>query len=255
MLCEMTGKANMSQVLRIENRGPVRVLWLNRPDKLNALNGALVQALTAALEDAASDTSAAAIVLAGTPRAFSAGADIAEATSHANRPQRDAIRAAPGSTALLETIMALDKPVITAITGYALGAGCAIVMASDIVVAGESAVLGYPEVKIGLAATAVTPTLVAQVGRKWASELLLLSENVTAKRAAEIGLVNRIVPDEDVVDTAVALGQKLAGYNADALWMTKRMIRRSADLPLNQAHALVHDGMLTMRGFAGEPQT
>lgn len=245
----------MSEVLRVENRGPVRVLWLNRPEKLNALNGALTQALKTALTDAEGDASVAAIVLAGTKRAFSAGADTAEARSHASRPHRDTIGAASGSTALLETIMAMDKPVIAAVTGYALGAGCAIVMASDIAVAGENAVLGYPEVKIGLAATAVTPTLVAQVGRKWASELLLLSENITAKRAAEIGLVNRIVPDDSVVDTAAALGQTLAGYNADALWMTKRMIRRSADLSLSQAHALAHDGMLTMGGFAAEART
>lgn len=245
----------MSEVLRVENRGPVRVLWLNRPEKLNALNGALTQALIAALTDAESDASVAAIVLAGTKRAFSAGADTAEAMSHAGRPHRDTIAAAAGSTALIETVIGMNKPVIAAVTGYALGAGCAIVMASDIAVAGESAVLGYPEVKIGLAATAVTPTLVAQVGRKWASELLLLSENITAKRAAEIGLINRIVADDDVVDMAAALAQTLAGYNADALWMTKRVIRRSGDLSLSQAHALAHDNMLAMSGFTAEART
>ncbi|MCA8927871.1 MAG: enoyl-CoA hydratase/isomerase family protein [Alphaproteobacteria bacterium] len=239
----------MTETVLVEDRGAVRLLTLNRPDKLNAINGALVQDLLAALAAAHGEDSVASVVLTGSGRAFSAGADMKEAQSHAGRSQREHLQASGGSTALYEAIMAIDKPVIAAISGYALGGGCALVMASDIVVAGESAVLGYPEVKRGLAATAVTPTLVAQVGRKWASELLLLSENITAARAAEIGLVNRVVPDGEVLTTALAMAETLAGYAHDALWMTKRMIRRSADLSLDQAHGLARDSMLVMRGF------
>ena len=242
----------MIETVLVEDRGNVRLMTLNRPDKMNAINGAMTNDLKAALAAADADDNVAAVVLTGAGRAFSAGADMKEAQSHAGRGQRANIRASTGSTALYEAIMAIDKPVIAAVSGYALGGGCALVMASDIAVAGESAVLGYPEVKRGLAATAVTPTLVAQIGRKWASELLLLSENISAARAAEIGLVNRVVPDAEVVSTALAMAEILAGYSHDALWMTKRMIRRSADLPLSQAHALARDSMLVMRGFDGE---
>ncbi len=242
----------MTETVLIENRGPVRLLTLNRPDKLNAINGALSIDLKAALTGADSDDDVAAIVLTGAGRAFSAGADMKEAASHAGRSHRQRIQASGGSTAQYEAILGIDKPVIAAINGYALGGGCALVMASDIVVAGENAILGYPEVKRGLAATAVSPTLVAQIGRKWASELLLLCENITAARAAEIGLVNRVVPDAEVIDTAVAMAETLAGFDHDALWMTKRMIRRSADMSLTQAHGLARDSMLVMRGFEVE---
>lgn len=239
----------MTETVLAEDHGGVRLLTLNRPDKMNAINGALTNDLKVALAAADADDKVAAIVLTGSGRAFSAGADMKEAQSHAGRGQRANIQASPGSTALYEAIMAIDKPVVAAVSGYALGGGCALVMASDIVVAGESAIFGYPEVKRGLAATAVTPTLVAQIGRKWASELLLLSENISASRAAEIGLVNRVAPDAEVVGTALAMAETLAGYSHDALWMTKRMIRRSADLSLSQAHGLARDSMLVMRGF------
>lgn len=242
----------MADTVLVEDRDAVRLLTLNRPDKLNAINRALIVELTAALAAADADDVVAAVVLTGAGRAFSAGADMKEAQSHAGRGQRATIRAAGGSTALYEAIMAIDKPVVAAVSGYALGGGCALVMASDLVVAGENAILGYPEVKRGLAATAVTPTLVAQIGRKWASELLLLSENVTAARAAEIGLVNRVVPDGEVVEAALALAGTLSGYAHDALWMTKRVIRRAADLPLGEAHGLARDNMLVMGGFDGE---
>ena len=239
----------MTETVLVEDHGGVRLLTLNRPDKMNAINGTLTNDLKAALAAADKNDTVAVIVLTGAGRAFSAGADMKEAQSHAGRGQRANIQASTGSTALYEAIMAIDKPVIAAVSGYALGGGCALVMASDIVVAGESAVLGYPEVKRGLAATAVTPTLVAQIGRKWASELLLLSENISAARAAEIGLVNRVVPDAEVVSAALTLAETLAGYSRDALWMTKRVIRRSADLSLTQAHGLARDCMLVMRGF------
>jgi len=243
------GKARMTDVVLTETRGPIRVLTLNRPDKLNALNGALTAALAEALVAADADEAVAAIVLAGAGRAFSAGADMKEAASHKGRGQRQAIRAAGGSTRLYDTVMGIDTPVVAAINGYALGGGCALAIACDLVVAGESAILGYPEVKRGLAATAVSPTLVAQVGRKHAAELLLLCENLPARRAAEIGLVNRVVPDESVLPTALGLAETLAEFDRDALWMTKRMIRRSAEMTLPEAHRMAQDSMLVMRGF------
>jgi len=242
----------MADTVLIEDRGAVRLLTLNRPDKLNAINGALSADLKASLLAAHVDDNVAAVVLTGAGRAFSAGADMKEAQSHSGRSHRAWIQAAGGSTGLYDSIMSIDKPVIAAVNGYALGGGCALLMASDMVVAGENAILGYPEVKRGLAATAVTPTLVAQIGRKWAAELLLLCENVSAARAAEIGLVNRVVPDDQVIDTAVGIAQAMAAFDHDALWMTKRVIRRSAEMTIGEAHDMARDSMLVMRGFAGE---
>lgn len=242
----------MPETVLVEDRGPVRLLTLNRPDKLNAFNGALIRDLGRALSDADAADGIAAIVLTGAGRAFSAGADMKEAESHRDRSHRATVRAAGASTSLVEALGAIDKVVIAAVNGYALGAGAAIAISCDLVVAGESAVFGYPEVKRGLAATAVAPSLVAQIGRKHAAELLLLCPNVSAARAVEIGLANRVAPDAAVVDAALEMAATLCGYDNDALWATKRMIRRSADLTLAQAHGLARDNMLVMRGFDGE---
>lgn len=240
----------MSDLILSADKGAVRLLTMNRHEKMNAFNGALSSALIEALSQAAGDDAIAAVVLTGGPRAFSAGADMKEAASHGDRTQRQAIAAATHGTALYDAILGLDKPVIAAVNGYALGAGCAVAISADMVVAGENAVFGYPEVKRGLAATAVTPTVVAQIGRKAAAELLLLCDNIPAARAEALGLANRVVADDAVIDTAVEIAQAMAAYDHDALWMTKRMIRRSAVLPLDQAHTMVRDNMLVMRGFS-----
>ncbi len=241
----------MADEVLIEDRGAVRLMTLNRPDKLNAVNGALTDALMAAIQAAGADDGVAAIVLTGAGRAFSAGADMKEAASHKDRSQRATVAAAGRSTRLYAALIGLDKPVVAAVNGYALGAGAAIAMSADLVVAGESAILGYPEVKRGLAATAVSPTLVAQIGRKAAAELLLLCENAPAEKAKAMGLVNRVVPDAEVLPAALEWAETMAAFDHDALWMTKRMIRRSAELTLDQAHRLANDAMLVMRGFGG----
>jgi len=221
----------MPDLIVSEDHGAVRLLTMNRHDKMNAFNGALSSALIEALGLASDDASVAAVVLTGGSRAFSAGADMKEATSHGERTQRQAIAAGAHGTALYDAVAGVNKPVIAAVNGYALGAGCAVV-------------------KRGLAATAVTPTLVAQIGRKAASELLLLCENIPAARAEMLGLANRVVADDAVIARALEIAATMAAFDHDALWMTKRMIRRSADLPLDQAHHMVKDNMLVMRGFS-----
>lgn len=245
----------MSDILLIEDRGAVRVLTMNRPDKLNALNRALCDAIAAAAREAGADDSVAALVLTGAGRAFSAGADMKEAAAHAGRSHRQTMQAAPSVTVHFDAVAGIDKPVVAAIEGYALGGGAALALSCDLAVAGANAVLGYPEVKRGLAATAVTPTLVAQIGRKAAAELLLISENIDAERAAAIGLVNRVVAEGAAVEAAVAMAETMAAYDHDALWMTKRMIRRSADLALADAHAMALDNMLVMGGFEKEDRS
>jgi len=239
----------MPNEVLIETDGPVQILTLNRPDKLNAVNEALSQNLRQAITNAAHDDKIAVVILTGSGRAFSAGADLKEAAKNGERSQRQSLQAASNSTAIYEALIACDKPVIAAVNGYALGAGSAIAISCDLVIASDNAVLGYPELKHGLAATAVSPTLVAQIGRKPASELLLLAENITSQRALEIGLINRVVPSQELMACAKTWASTLAGHNHDALWMTKRMIRRSSEMTLSQAHSLAADSLTVMRGF------
>jgi enoyl-CoA hydratase/carnithine racemase len=238
----------MSDVL-IDTEGSIRLLTLNRPEKLNAINDALSHALKSAIKEAASDDNVSVILLTGAGRAFSAGADLKEAASNGRRPQREALNSAINSTSVYNALIACDKPVIAAVNGYALGAGSAIAVSCDLVLASDDAIFGYPELKHGLAATAVSPTLVAQIGRKHATELLLLAENLPAARAAEIGLINRVVPKDELMTTAKLWANIMSGFDSDALWMTKRMIRRSSEMTLAQAHGLAADSLTVMRGF------
>ena len=238
----------MSEVLK-DTEGSIRLLTLNRPEKLNAINDALSHALKSAIKEAASDDNVSVILLTGAGRAFSAGADLKEAASNGRRPQREALNSAINSTSVYNTLIACDKPVIAAVNGYALGAGSAIAVSCDLVLASDDAVFGYPELKHGLAATAVSPTLVAQIGRKYATELLFLAENLPAGRAAEIGLINRVVPKDELMTTAKLWANIMTGFDSDALWMTKRMIRRSSEMTLAQAHGLAADSLTVMRGF------
>lgn len=238
----------MSEVL-IDTEGSIRLLTLNRPEKLNAINDALSHALKSAIKEAASDDNVSVILLTGAGRAFSAGADLKEAASNGRRPQREALNSAIHSTSVYNALIACDKPVIAAVNGYALGAGSAIAVSCDLVLASDDAIFGYPELKHGLAATAVSPTLVAQIGRKHATELLLLAENLPAGRAAEIGLINRVVPKDELMTTAKLWANIMSGFDSDALWMTKRMIRRSSEMTLAQAHGLAADSLTVMRGF------
>ena len=115
------------------------------------------------------------------------------------------------------------------------------------VVAGENAVFGYPEVKRGLAATMVTPGLVHRIGPKAAFELLTLAEDISATRALELGLINRIVSDDKILDEAISMAKTLAGFNQRAIRTTKRVFLKSTEMPFAQSLDAAGEAMLQMR--------
>ncbi|MGB5096326.1 MAG: enoyl-CoA hydratase/isomerase family protein, partial [Porticoccaceae bacterium] len=147
------------------------------------------------------------------------------------------------------TIQRMDTPVIAAVQGYAMGGGCNLAVSCDLVVAADNAMFGYPEVKLGMAAAGVAPTLVHQIGRKAAFELLTLCNNIDARQALAFGMINRVVPADELLATASALAEQLAGFNHDALRLTKQLIRRAADLPFAQALEAGRDIGLAMHLF------
>jgi len=236
----------MSDTVLVEDQGAVRVLTLNRPAKLNAMNAELVDTLTGTVRAADQDESVAVVILTGAGRAFSAGADISRGTPEAPSPRQVIARARRMGT-LFRALSESTKPVIAAVHGYALGGGCSLVMSCDLAVAADNAVFGYPELKVGLAATAVAPALVQQIGRKAAFELLTLCENVNAERALALGMINRVVPRDDLLSEARRVADQLAGFNHDALWMTKRTIQRAASMSPLEALEMAGDASLIMR--------
>lgn len=243
-----------TDILLQEDRGSTRVLTLNRPRRLNALNGALVEAICGAVSQAHSDDGVVCILLQGNERAFSAGADMKEAAGHAGEGLRAARDRTEAGAAIYELGRLTDKPLIAAVRGYALGGGCNLAIACDLAVAGASAVFGYPEVRRGLAATMVTPGLAHRIGPKAAFELLTLAEDVSANRALELGMVNRVVPDDKVLDEALSMAEALAAFDREAVRATKRVFQRSLDLPVADALSAARETMLSMRRGVVPPE-
>lgn len=234
-------------VLLSEDIDTIRLLTLNRPKALNALNSELVGALVDAVDAAHTDDGVSVIVLAGNERAFSAGADLKEAQARRDDGPEAARHHAESGGRLYQLGARTDKPVIAAVRGYVLGGGCNLAIAADLVVAGENAVFGYPELKRGLAATAVTPGLVHRIGPKAAFEMLAVAENITAQRAYELGMINRVVPDDDVIETALEMGRALADFDGAAVRTTKRVFQKSTELTLTQSLEAAQEAALLSR--------
>ncbi|MBN3723280.1 enoyl-CoA hydratase/isomerase family protein [Burkholderia sp. Ac-20379] len=245
---------NANSSLLIDDHGAVRVLTMDRPDKRNALNNALTTALLDALHEADRDPAIRAIVLTGAGKAFCAGADVTEFGGFVNASDstsaaQAALARAHLTTNLHRAFSQIGKPVIAAAHGYAMGGGAGLALACDMVVAGDSLKLGYPELKHGIVAAIVMANLVKQVGRKAAFELVSLGEALDAPRALALGMVNRVVPDASMLDTAITLADRLAAFDAAAMTATKRLFHRVADLPLQTALDASLDTNMMMRGF------
>jgi enoyl-CoA hydratase/carnithine racemase len=247
-------KPTPNDCLLIEDRAQVRVLTMNRPEKRNALNSELTHSLLSALKAADHDPNVRAVVLAGTGKAFCAGADTTEFDGFAisgdvEDASQAALERAHLTTNLHRAFSGISKPVIGAAHGYAMGGGAGLALACDMLFAGASLKLAYPELKHGIVAAIVMANLVRQVGRKAAFELVSLGEPVDASRAHALGLVNRIVPDETLLDTAIGVAEQLAAHNAPAMAATKRLFYRVADLPLHQGLDVSLDANVIMRSF------
>jgi enoyl-CoA hydratase len=221
--------------LLIDNVGAVRLLTMNRPDKRNALNMGLSAALLDALGAAESAAGVRAVVLTGAGPAFCAGADLSEFA--ALTPDNEALveRRAELTARLHGIFPQLTKPVVTAINGAAMGGGAGLALAGDIALMSATARLGYPEVKHGIVAAVVMANLVRQAGRKAAFELVGCGEPIGAARALELGLVNRVVTPEALMDEAMLWAQKLAGVAPQAMAATKTLFHRVAELPFDEA--------------------
>ena len=219
-------------VMLSEDRGRVRILTLNRPEKLNALNTALTEALLAWLKESDRDESVAVVVLTGAGRAFCAGADVGE-FKHLTPDQAARVEHRAELTMQSHLVFShMRKPVIAAVRGAAMGGGAGLALASDMVVASATMQLGYPEIKHGILPAIVLTNLVRQIGRKAAFELVARGEPLSAARAYELGAVNKVVSDDKLMDEALALAASLAAYDPEALFAIKQLFHKVVDLPL-----------------------
>lgn len=188
------------EFLRVSRDGPVSRLTLARPEKRNALSLAAMREITAALADLPEETQA--VVLAGEGPAFSAGHDLGEMLDRDERFYDELFEAC---TVMMETIHRIPAPVIARVHGPAFAAGCQLVAACDLAVAAESASFSTPGVRIGLFCSTPMVPVSRAIGRKRAMEMLLTGEPISARTAADWGLVNRVVPDDELDATVAEL--------------------------------------------------
>ena len=209
----------------------VALVTLDRPGQLNALNAALMGQLADALEALDADEACRCIVLTGSgERAFAAGADIRELVG-----QTSASLAAGGDFDAWDRVTAIRTPRIAAVRGFALGGGCELAMSCDLIVAGDDAQFGQPEIKIGVMPGAGgTQRLTRAIGKARAMDLVLTGRSIGAREAESVGLVSRVVPAEATLDAALELAAEIAALPPRAVAAAKAAIDRAFDLPLNE---------------------
>lgn len=219
-----------SETVGYERRGALALLTLNRPDKLNAINSAMIAQLGQALDAAEADVAVRVIVLSGAGRAFSAGFDLDMEVSDADASPNDAVRRALHKD--FELIMRFwDSPKVTlaAVHGYCLGSAMELALACDLTLAAEECRFGAPEVRFGSGIVAMLLPWLA--GPKYAKYLLLSGDDqVTAAQALAAGLVNRVVPAAQLLEATLTLAQRIASNDVLAVTLTKQAINRSLDI-------------------------
>ena len=219
----------MSLVLIERPAEHVALVRLNRSDALNALDLPTRKALVGAFRELSADDDVRCIVVTGDERAFAAGADLKEMSTM--RP-RDWL--ASGVRQLWKVISDCPHPVIAAVNGFALGGGCELAMHTDIIIAGENATFGQPEVKVGImAGGGGTQRLARAVGKYKAMKMLLTGEFIDGKEAFNMGLASEVVPDDEVLDRALELATKIAALPPVAVRLTKETVMAGADAALD----------------------
>jgi len=214
----------------VEKDGAVGVVTLNRPQALNALSYGLVKDLSLAMQELDQDPEVRAIVVTGGEKVFAAGADIKEMADRGPFDERIQER-----LSYRDKINKITKPVIAAVSGFALGGGCELAMSCDIIIAAENARFGQPEVNLGIIpGSGGTQRLTHVLGKHRAMELVLTGDMLSASDAERLGLVNRVVPAELVLEEAKNVAKKIAAKPALAIKAAKEAVLKAANAPLDE---------------------
>ncbi len=243
-------------VVATEVHGRVGLIRIQRPEAMNALNDAVMDDIAAALDQFAKDSAIGCVVLTGSEKAFAAGADIVamQNMDFAEAYSSDFI------TRNWERLRTFRKPVIAAVSGFALGGGCELAMMCDMVFAAQSARFGQPEIKIGtLPGAGGTQRLPRAVGKALAMDLCMTGRMMNAEEALRAGLVSRVFANDTLLSETLAVAQEVAAYSLPALMMMKEAVNRAYESPLSEGiwferrmlHAsfALHDQKEGMRAF------
>jgi enoyl-CoA hydratase len=232
-----------------EKRGRVGMITLNHPERLNALSEKLMQDLSKALDECEADPTIHCILLMGSEKVFSAGANIKEMQS---KTYGD-VYLSDFITKGWEKVSHCRKPLIAAVSGYALGGGCELAMMCDFIIASDTAKFGQPEVTIGtMPGAGGTQRLTRSIGKAKAMEMCLTGRMMDAQEAEKAGLVSRVVPFDKLQEEALETAQKVASYSLPIVMMIKESIGRAFEIPL--AEGLKFERRLFHSTFALEDQ-
>ena len=213
--------------------GAVATITFDRPEALNALRTNLIDEMADALRELDRDPDIGAVILTGSAKAFAAGADIKEMS---DQGYMDMYMDNPHAG--LAAVQSFRKPLIAAVNGYALGGGCEVAMMCDIIVAGEGAKFGQPEITLAvIPGFGGTQTLTRAVGKYKAMDMVLTGRMMDAEEAERAGLVSRVVPADEVLDTAKTIASKISAFSRPIVMMAKEAVEANLEMPLSQGIA------------------
>ncbi|WP_424987127.1 enoyl-CoA hydratase-related protein [Microbulbifer sp. S227A] len=232
----------------VERRESVGLITLNRPKSLNALNLQLAREVMQTLKQFDEDDRIGAVVITGSPRAFAAGADIEEMA------EKTLVELLGNDIfADWDQMRFIKKPVIAAVSGFALGGGFELAMLCDFIIASEDAQFGLPEIKLGiLPGIGGSQRLTKSIGKALAMDMILTGRTIDVHEAKAAGIVARIVPTGDLLQTALEAAHQIAGLNAPAVAMAKESVNRALETPLSEG--VLHERRLFQAAFATEGQ-
>ncbi len=242
------GGALSFETITVDHTDCVGIITLNRPKSLNALNAQLAEEVLSALKTFDATDSIGAIVITGSERAFAAGADIEEMSdkSYVDMQTHDLFAA-------WDQVRFIRKPIIAAVSGYALGGGCELAMLCDVIYASETAQFGQPEIKLGIIpGIGGTQRLTRAVGKAMAMDMILTGRMVSAQEALAAGLVARVVPTEQLQETALAAATTMAKLNAPAVAAAKAAVNMAFETTLTTG--VVQERQIFQGLFATEGQ-
>jgi len=221
----------------IDEKDGIATITINRPDALNALNKETLEELTIAIKKLNDDKKTKVAILTGSgKKAFIAGADIKHMKDLTPLQAKEFSELGHNLTFLIENS---KFPFIAAVNGYALGGGCEVMMACDIIIASDNALIGQPEINLGISpGFGGTQRLPRIIGNIKAKELLLTGDNISAKKAEEMGLINSVVESDKLLETVEKLAQKIASKSAVQLNFIKELVNKGLNLDLANACAL-----------------
>src|SRR3712207_4319737 len=229
------------RTLLVETAPPSAIVTLNRPERRNALSLGLMRELTSTLEQVGADPDVRAVILRANGPVFSAGHDLSELRG---REEADYQEIFDACVRLMETVQRIPQPVIAEVAGVATAAGCQLVATCDLAVAAEGARFATPGVKIGLFCSTPMVAVSRAIGRKRAMEMLLTGEFIDAQTAAEWGLVNRVVPADQLQTATRELADKIGNSSAYTVRIGKQAFYQQIDLPQHDAYQYTRDVMV-----------